>query len=100
MTIHDEEIFGPVLSIIKVKDKDEAISVANSVDYGLSSAVFGDEIEAMEVAEKIQAGDTYVNAGGKNGENMPFGGYKQSGLGREGGIFGLLEYYQLKAIYK
>lgn len=100
MTIHDEEIFGPVLSIIKVKDKDEAIYVANSVDYGLSSAVFGDEIEAIEVAEKIQAGDTYVNAGGKNGENMPFGGYKQSGLGREGGIFGLLEYYQLKAIYK
>lgn len=99
MTIHDEEIFGPVLSIIKVKDKSEAINVANAVDYGLSSAVFGEEKEALEIAKEIDAGECYVNTSG-HGSNLPFGGYKQSGLGREGGIFGLLEYYQTKAIYK
>lgn len=98
MTIHDEEIFGPVLSIIKVEDKKEAIKVANAVDYGLSSAVFGDNKEALEIAKKIDAGECYVNTSGE-GENLPFGGYKQSGIGREGGIFGLLEYYQTKSIY-
>lgn len=100
MRIHDEEIFGPVLSIIKVANKDEAIEVANAVDYGLSSAAFGEEKEALEVAHAIKAGDCYVNGGGKGGSNMPFGGYKQSGVGREGGIYGLLEYYELKSIYK
>ncbi|WP_297281249.1 aldehyde dehydrogenase family protein [uncultured Anaerococcus sp.] len=98
MTIHNEEIFGPVLSIIKVKDKKEAIEVANAVDYGLSSAVFGEEKEALEIAKEIDAGECYVNTSGK-GPNLPFGGYKQSGIGREGGIFGLLEYYQTKSIY-
>ena len=98
MTIHDEEIFGPVLSIIKVKDRKEAIEVANAVDFGLSSAVFGEEKEALEIAKEIEAGECYVNTSGK-GPNLPFGGYKQSGVGREGGIFGLLEYYQTKSIY-
>ena len=99
MTIHDEEIFGPVLSIIKVKDKNEAIEVANAVEYGLSSAVFGEDDEALEVAREIRAGECYVNGGAK-GPNLPFGGYKQSGVGREGGIHGLLEYYELKSVYK
>ena len=99
MTIHDEEIFGPVLSIIKVKDQKEAIEIANSVDYGLSSAVFGNDDQALEVARAIDAGECYVN-GGADGPNLPFGGYKQSGEGREGGIHGLLEYYELKSIYK
>ena len=99
MTIHDEEIFGPVLSIIKVKDKKEAIEVANAVEYGLSSAVFGNEEDALDVARKIKAGDCNVNAA-SGGSDLPFGGYKQSGVGREGGTYGLLEYYELKSIYK
>ena len=99
MTIHDEEIFGPVLSIIKVNDKNEAIEVANAVEYGLSSAVFGEDDEALEVAREIRAGECYVN-GGSKAHNLPFGGYKQSGVGREGGIHGLLEYYELKSVYK
>ena len=99
MKIHDEEIFGPVLSIIKVKDKNEAIEVANAVEYGLSSAVFGEDDEALEVAREIRAGECYVNGGAK-GPNLPFGGYKQSGVGREGGIHGLLEYYEFKSVYK
>lgn len=98
MKIHDEEIFGPVLSIIKVKDKDEAIEVANAVDFGLSSAVFGNEKEAMDIAYEIKAGDVYVNSFGGSSE-LPFGGYKQSGVGREGGRFGLMEYLEPKSIH-
>lgn len=98
MAIHDEEIFGPVLSIIKVKDKKEVIEVANAVDFGLSSAVFGNEEEALDIAKEIKAGDVYLNSNGGSPQ-LPFGGYKQSGIGREGGIFGLLEYLELKSIH-
>ena len=98
MKIHDEEIFGPVLSIIKVKDKEEAIEVANAVGFGLSSAVFGNEKEAMDIAYEIKAGDAYVNSFGGSSE-LPFGGYKQSGVGREGGRFGLMEYLEPKSIH-
>ncbi|WP_306485691.1 aldehyde dehydrogenase family protein [Anaerococcus sp.] len=98
MKIHDEEIFGPVLSIIKVKDKEEAIKVANAVDFGLSSAVFGNEKKAMDIAYEIKAGDVYVNSFGGSSE-LPFGGYKQSGVGREGGRFGLMEYLEPKSIH-
>ena len=98
MAIHDKEIFGPVLSIIKVKDKKEAIEVANAVDFGLSSAVFGNEEEAEEIAYEIKAGDVYLNSNGGSPE-LPFGGFKQSGVGREGGKFGLMEYLQTKSIH-
>lgn len=98
MAIHDEEIFGPVVSIIKVKDKEEAIEVANAVDFGLSSAVFGNPEEAEEIAYQIKAGDVYLNSNGGSSE-LPFGGFKQSGVGREGGKFGLMEYLELKSIH-
>lgn len=98
MKIHDEEIFGPVLSIIKVKDKDEAVEVANATDFGLSSAVFGEEKEALDIAYQIKAGDVYLNSFGGSSE-LPFGGYKQSGIGREGGKFGLMEYLEPKSIH-
>ena len=98
MKIHDEEIFGPVLSIIKVKDKDEAVEVANATDFGLSSAVFGEEKEALDIAYQIKAGDVYLDSFGGSSE-LPFGGYKQSGIGREGGKFGLMEYLEPKSIH-
>lgn len=98
MAIHDQEIFGPVVSIIKVKDKEEAIEVANAVDFGLSSAVFGNPEEAEEIAFEIKAGDVYLNSNGGSSE-LPFGGYKQSGVGREGGKYGLMEYLELKSIH-
>lgn len=98
MSIHDQEIFGPVVSIIKVKDKEEAIDVANAVDFGLSSAVFGEPAEAEEIAYEIKAGDVYLNSNGGSPE-LPFGGYKQSGVGREGGRFGLMEYLEPKSIH-
>ena len=98
MAIHDKEIFGPVVSIVKVKDKEEAIEVANAVDFGLSSAVFGNPEEAEEIAYQIKAGDVYLNSNGGSPE-LPFGGTKQSGVGREGGKFGLMEYLEPKSIH-
>ncbi|WP_311486338.1 aldehyde dehydrogenase family protein [uncultured Anaerococcus sp.] len=98
MAIHDKEIFGPVVSIVKVKDKEEAIEVANAVDFGLSSAVFGNPEEAEEIAYQIKAGDVYLNSNGGSPE-LPFGGTKQSGVGREGGKFGLMEYLEAKSIH-
>ncbi len=98
MAIHDKEIFGPVVSIVKVKDKEEAIEVANAVDFGLSSAVFGNPEEAEEIAYQIKAGDVYLNSNGGSSE-LPFGGYKQSGVGREVGKFGLMEYLEAKSIH-
>ncbi len=98
MAIHNKEIFGPVVSVIKVKDKKEAIEVANAVDFGLSSAVFGNEEEALEIAYEIKAGDVYLNSNGGSPE-LPFGGRKQSGIGREGGKFGLMEYLEPKSIH-
>ena len=92
-----DEIFGPVLSVIYVKDKEEAIEVANDTQYGLSGAVFGNQEEALEVAKQIRTGTITVNdASGETG--TPFGGYKMSGYGREGGIEGLEEYLETKTI--
>jgi acyl-CoA reductase-like NAD-dependent aldehyde dehydrogenase len=99
MTIAREEIFGPVLCLITYKDIDEAIEIANDTDYGLSAGIFGPEREAREVANKIKAGYITINKGSAM-ENAPFGGFKQSGLGREGGIFGIEEFLEVKAISK
>ena len=81
-----------------VDNKEEAIQVANAVDFGLSSAVFGEPSEAEEIAYEIKAGDVYLNSNGGSSE-LPFGGYKQSGVGREGGRFGLMEYLEPKSIH-
>lgn len=98
MTIHKDEIFGPVLVIEEAKDIEEAIKIANDVEYGLSAAVFGKENKALEIAYEIKSGQVIINS--SNGDiNLPFGGYKQSGIGREGGIFGLMEYLEVKSIH-
>ena len=99
MTIAREEIFGPVLSIIPYRTKEEAIEIANDTEYGLSAAVFGKDEEAKEVANKIKAGNVNINKG-VEAKNSPFGGFKQSGLGREGGVYGLEEFLEIKAIFK
>lgn len=98
MTIHKDEIFGPVLCIETAKNIDEAIEIANSVDYGLSAAVFGNDEEALNIAYEIEAGQVIVNSS-VGDTNLPFGGYKKSGLGREGGYFGIKEFYEVKSIH-
>src|SRR5512146_83569 len=90
-TIEQEEIFGPVLSIITYKDEEEAVRIANDTPYGLAGAVWGkDEARAQKVARRIRAGQVDVNGGAFN-MNAPFGGFKQSGHGREAGTYGLEE---------
>jgi aldehyde dehydrogenase (NAD+) len=98
MTIAREEIFGPVLSIIGYRDDDDAIALANDTPYGLQAYVFGgDLMRANRVAEAIVAGRVFVN-GLYDEPEAPFGGFKQSGLGREFGVFGFEEYLEPKAI--
>ncbi len=98
MRIASEEIFGPVLSIMKYETVDEAINMANDSEFGLSSAVWAkDKVEALKIAKKMQAGQCFIQ-GGYFTINAPFGGYKQSGNGREWAEHGLEEYLETKAI--
>ncbi|MBK0868179.1 aldehyde dehydrogenase family protein [Saccharopolyspora sp. HNM0986] len=99
MTIAREEIFGPVLSILPYRDDDEAVAIANDSEYGLSGAVFGSDERALAVARRIRTGQVAVNGGAFN-PNAPFGGYKQSGNGREFGKFGLEEFLEVKSIQR
>lgn len=98
MAIAQEEIFGPVLSVITYKDDEEAIRIANDSDYGLSGGVWGSEERALGVARRIRTGTLSINGGNFYAADMPFGGYKQSGLGREKGEEGFEEYLETKAI--
>lgn len=98
MVIAQEEIFGPVLCVIYYNDLQEAIDIANDSKYGLGGLVVGPKDKAMEVARKIETGSIYVNDADWD-MNAPFGGYKQSGIGREGGREGFEEFLEIKTIY-
>ena len=98
MTIAQEEIFGPVLSIIPYDDEDDAVRIANGTVYGLAGGVWsGDPERALRVARRLRAGQIEVNGGAFN-VRAPFGGYKQSGVGREAGKYGLEEFLEVKAL--
>ncbi|NBC21551.1 MAG: aldehyde dehydrogenase family protein [Alphaproteobacteria bacterium] len=98
MTIAREEIFGPVLVMIDYDNEEQAIEMANDTEYGLSAFVqSGDEGHARQVAARIRAGQVVVNGAGPD-MNAPFGGYKQSGNGREWGSYGLEEFLEVKAV--
>jgi betaine-aldehyde dehydrogenase len=97
-TLAREEIFGPVLVVITYRDEDEAVKIANDTIYGLGGGVWGgDEARAVAVARRIRTGQIDINGGPFNG-NAPFGGYKQSGNGRENGKFGFEEFLEFKAL--
>jgi len=101
MPAHDEEMFGPVASIITAKDEDDAFAIANDSVFGLGGAVFtrnkkrGEELAAT----KLEAGSCFVNALVKSDPRLPFGGIKQSGYGRELGLFGIHEFVNIKTVY-
>ena len=98
MEIAQEEIFGPVLSIIPYDSEDEAVEIANDTNYGLSAYIAGENIERLkEIGRKIRAGQVHINYG-SGGTNAPFGGFKQSGNGREKAEWGLEEFLETKAI--
>jgi acyl-CoA reductase-like NAD-dependent aldehyde dehydrogenase len=100
MTIAQEEIFGPVLSIIGYDDEDDAVRIANGVVYGLAGGVWSaDKEHAEKVARRLRTGQVEVNGGAFN-PNAPFGGYKQSGVGREYGHHGFEEFLEVKAIQR
>ena len=86
-SINQEEIFGPVLTLIPFKDEDEVILMANSTDYGLSASIFTENVSrAHRVAAKIKSGIVWINTWMLRDLRIPFGGMKQSGVGREGGF--------------
>ncbi|MFF7772134.1 aldehyde dehydrogenase family protein [Streptomyces massasporeus] len=98
MTIAQEEIFGPVLSILRYEDEEDALRIANGTVYGLAGAVWaGDDAEAVAFARRMETGQVDIN-GGRFNPLAPFGGYKQSGVGRELGVHGLAEYLQTKSL--
>ena len=98
MTIAREEIFGPVLTMIPYESEEEAIAIANDTDYGLAGYVqSGDMDHARAVAARIRAGNVKIN-GQSGGYAVPFGGYKQSGNGREWGEHGFTDFLEIKAV--
>ncbi len=100
MTIAREEIFGPVLTIIPYKDEDDAVAIANDTPYGLSGYIYsGDINHARKVAKRIRAGNIHLNGAGVD-VTAPFGGFKQSGNGREWGTLGVEEFLETKAVLK
>ena len=99
MAVAQEEIFGPVLVIIPFENEDEAIAIANDTPYGLAAYLqTGNPARAERVSSRLRAGAIHVNGGGFN-YGSPFGGYKQSGNGREGGLMGLEDYLETKTLH-
>ncbi|TSA13833.1 MAG: aldehyde dehydrogenase [Betaproteobacteria bacterium] len=100
MRIAQEEVFGPVLSVIKFKDEEDALAIANDVRFGLGSGVWTSDIgRAIRMSERIQAGTVWINTYRAVSYLSPFGGYKDSGLGRENGIDAIREYLQVKSVW-
>ncbi len=98
MRIARDEIFGPVLAIMPYRDEAEAIAIANDTPYGLAAYVSSRDVDrALAVARRLRAGQVHIN-GAVPGADAPFGGYKQSGNGREGGIFGIEDFTEIKAV--
>ncbi|ORW21665.1 aldehyde dehydrogenase [Mycolicibacter nonchromogenicus] len=94
--IAQEEVFGPVLTVIAYDDDDDAVRIANNSIYGLSGAVFGSQERALALARRIRTGTFSINGGNYFSPDAPFGGYKQSGIGREMGVAGLEEFLESK----
>jgi aldehyde dehydrogenase (NAD+) len=98
MRIAQEETFGPVATITVYDDQDEAVRIANDTPYGLSATISGDPAAASKVAPRLRAGLVTINSWSSAGGGSPFGGYKQSGNGREGGKYGLADFMEVKTI--
>jgi betaine-aldehyde dehydrogenase len=100
MTIVREEIFGPVMAVLTFRDEDEAVARANATEYGLAAGVFTRDIaRAHRVVARLQAGTCWINNYNITPIEMPFGGYKLSGLGRENGRAAIEHYTQIKSVY-
>jgi aldehyde dehydrogenase (NAD+) len=99
MTIAQEEIFGPVLCVIPFEDEDDAVRIANDSKYGLQGGVFSGSLEhSLAVARRVRTGGIGINGGAPYGPDLPFGGYKHSGIGRQNGLPGFEQYLEIKSI--
>ncbi|MGH9096220.1 MAG: aldehyde dehydrogenase family protein, partial [Acidimicrobiales bacterium] len=99
MTIAREEIFGPVLVVIPYDDDEDAIRIANDSPYGLAGFVLSDSLDrSMAVARRLRAGSVGLNGGAAFGADVPFGGYKASGIGRQNGLAGFDQYLEVKSV--
>jgi succinate-semialdehyde dehydrogenase/glutarate-semialdehyde dehydrogenase len=101
MPAYDEETFGPVAAVIVVRNEAEAIKTANDTAFGLGAAVFTSDIDQGEriAADKLEAGNCFVNTFVKSDPRLPFGGIKQSGYGRELSHYGIKEFVNIKTVY-
>jgi betaine-aldehyde dehydrogenase len=100
MSIVQEEIFGPVMTVLTFTDEDEAVRRANATEYGLAAGVFTRDLaRGHRVVARLQAGTCWINNYNITPVEIPFGGYKQSGIGRENGLAALEHYTQLKSVY-
>jgi betaine-aldehyde dehydrogenase len=100
MRVAREEIFGPVVSVLTYKDIDDAVAIANDSEYGLGGGVYSADVEwAYEVARRMRTGTVSINSFVGSHVTTPFGGYKQSGIGREGGIEGIEPFLESKSVH-
>ncbi len=100
MAAHDEETFGPVAAVCRVRDADHAIALANRSAFGLGAAIFSRDTErALALAERVEAGSVFINGLVKSDPRLPFGGLKASGYGRELGVFGIREFVNVKTVW-
>jgi len=100
MRIAQEEVFGPVLSVLKFSTEEQAVEIANDVNYGLAAGVWTESLRrAIRMAERLEAGTIWVNTYRSTSYTSPFGGYKASGLGRENGLEAIHEYLQVKSVW-
>ena len=100
MRIAQEEVFGPILSIIKFSDEDEAVRLANDIPYGLAAGIWTQDLgRAMTLPKRIRAGSVWVNAYRVVSYMAPFGGFKASGIGRENGKEAIMEYLETKSVF-
>jgi succinate-semialdehyde dehydrogenase/glutarate-semialdehyde dehydrogenase len=101
MPAYEEELFGPVAAIISASDEEDAIRIANDTSFGLGAAVFTEDLKRGEIiaSQRLEAGSCFVNAMVKSDPRLPFGGIKQSGYGRELGLYGIREFMNVKTIY-
>ncbi len=100
MCIAQQEVFGPVLSVLRFKDEDEAIAIANDIDFGLAAGIWTQDLHrAFHCVDRIKAGTVWVNNYRATSFATPFGGYKRSGIGREGGVEAIKDYLQVKSVW-
>lgn len=100
MRIAQEEVFGPVMCVIPFDDEEDAVRIANDIDFGLAAGVWTENLaRGIRMTEKVRAGTIWVNNYRSTSVTSPFGGFKMSGIGREGGIAGMMEYLELKSVW-